>query len=142
MGFILIVPSARKLYPRPPIFFSGRADNACTNLLGFLVRYVRTRGMAEIAGSAKLPIFILLFVACTYHAWLARLTRARGVSSQREGNALFDDFWYFWSYKSTRKEKVSLNIFLVCQKSINAKRYVDIAARAYERYVNFLDFLH
>ena len=47
-----------------------------------------------------------------------------------------------WSYKSTIKEKVSLNIFLVCQKSINAKRYVDIAARAYERYVNFLDFLH
>ena len=43
--------------------------------------------------------------ARTCHAWLVRLTRARGKSSQREGNALFDDFWYFWSRKSTIKEK-------------------------------------
>ena len=35
-----------------------------------------------------------------------RLTRARGKSLQREGNALFDDFWYFWSRKSTIKEKL------------------------------------
>ena len=46
--------------------------------------------------------------ARTCHAWLVRLTRARGKSSQREGNALFDDFWYFSSRKSTIKEKVSL----------------------------------
>ncbi len=38
--------------------------------------------------------------------YFLRLTRARGKSSQREGNALFDDFWYFWSRKSTRKEKL------------------------------------
>ena len=31
--------------------------------------------------------------------------RDRGKSSQREGNALFDDFWYFSSLKSTIKEK-------------------------------------
>ena len=37
IGFILIVPSARKLNPRPPCIYSGRADNACTNLLGFFV---------------------------------------------------------------------------------------------------------
>ena len=37
IGFILIVPSARKLNPRPPCIYSGRAGNACTNLLGFLV---------------------------------------------------------------------------------------------------------
>ena len=37
--------------------------------------------------------------------YFLRLTRARGVSSQREGNALFADFWYFWSRKSTIKEK-------------------------------------
>ena len=55
---------------------------------------------------AKLPIFTLSFVARTCHAWLARLTRARGKSSQREGNALFDDFWYFSSLKSTIKEKL------------------------------------
>ena len=38
--------------------------------------------------------------------YFLRLTRARGKSSQREGNALFDDFWYFWSCKSTIKEKL------------------------------------
>ena len=44
------IPSAYILDSRPRhTFLSGRADNACTNLLGFLVRYVRTRGMAEIA---------------------------------------------------------------------------------------------
>ncbi len=44
--------------PTPaPLFFSGRADNACTNLLGFLVRYVRTRGMAETVGSGKTTDF-------------------------------------------------------------------------------------
>ena len=37
--------------------------------------------------------------------YFLRLTRARGKSSQREGNALFDDFWYFSSRKSTIKEK-------------------------------------
>ena len=37
--------------------------------------------------------------------YFLRLTRARGKSSQREGNALFDDFWYFSSLKSTIKEK-------------------------------------
>ena len=34
-------------------FICGRADNACTNLLGYLVRYVRTRGMAEAEESDK-----------------------------------------------------------------------------------------
>ena len=56
-------------------------------------------------GAAKPPTFALPFTARTCHARFARLTRARGKSSQREGNALFDDFWYFWSRKSTIKEK-------------------------------------
>ena len=43
--------------PRPPLFFSGRADNACTNLLGFFVRYVRTRGIVEVAESGKTADF-------------------------------------------------------------------------------------
>ena len=58
-------------------------------------------------GAAKPPTFDLSLAVCTRHAWLARLTRARGESSQREGNALFDDFWYFWSCKSTIKKKVT-----------------------------------
>ena len=38
IGLILIIPSAYLLHSRPrPPFFSGRADNACTNLLGFFV---------------------------------------------------------------------------------------------------------
>ena len=45
--------------PRPPCTFSGRADNACTNLLGFFVHYVRTRGIAEIAESDKTAYFLL-----------------------------------------------------------------------------------
>ena len=55
--------------------------------------------------AAKSPAFALPFAARTCHARFARLTRARGVSSQREGNALFADFWYFSSLKSTIKEK-------------------------------------
>ena len=55
--FILIVPSAHSPYPRPPCTFSGRADNACTNLLGSLVRYVRTRGVVKTAESAKLSTY-------------------------------------------------------------------------------------
>ena len=100
------IPSAYGLHPRPPLFFSGRADNACTNLLGFLVRYVRTRGIAEIAESAKPPIFTLFFAARTCHARLARLTRARGRRFLRGRKALLNDFWYFWSCKSTIKEKL------------------------------------
>ena len=59
IGLILIIPSAHGLHPRPPCIYSGRADNACTNLLGYLVRYVRTRGIVKIAESAKLPILPL-----------------------------------------------------------------------------------
>ena len=39
------IPLAHRLNPRPPALLCGRADNACTNLLGFFVWYVRTRGM-------------------------------------------------------------------------------------------------
>ena len=37
IGFVLEIPSAHSLYSRPPCTFSGRAGNACTNLLGFFV---------------------------------------------------------------------------------------------------------
>ncbi len=47
------IPSALLLYPRPPTLLCGRADNACTNLLGSFVRYVRTRGIAETIESGK-----------------------------------------------------------------------------------------
>ncbi len=51
------IPSAYILDSRPHLFFSGRADNACTNLLNFFVRYVRTRGIAKIVESGKTADF-------------------------------------------------------------------------------------
>ena len=40
-----------------PTLLCGRADNACTNLLGYFVRYVRTRGIVEAAESGKTADF-------------------------------------------------------------------------------------
>ena len=64
------IPSARVLDSRPPTLLCGRANNACTNLLGYFVRYVRTRGMDEIAESVRLSTFTLPFAAHTRHALL------------------------------------------------------------------------
>ena len=111
MRFITVVPSAYKLNSRPPCTFSGRADNACTNLLGYLVRYVRTRGSMRLRRAAKPPTCALPRVAHTCHAWLARLTRARGRCFLRGRKALLNDFWYFWSCKSTIKKEVSLSLY-------------------------------
>ena len=57
-------------------------------------------------GAAKSPAFALPRVARTCHAWLARLTRARGRCFLRGRKALLNDFWYFSSLKSTIKEKL------------------------------------
>ena len=51
------IPSAQVLPHARRTYICGRADNACTNLLGSFVRYVRTRGMVEIAESAKLSTY-------------------------------------------------------------------------------------
>ena len=62
-----------------PSFFSGRAGNACTNLLGFPVCYVRTRGMAEVMGSGKTTDFCHATLPHTLAThYFLRLTRARG----------------------------------------------------------------
>ena len=55
--------SAQALPHARPSIFSGRADNACTNLLGYLVRYVRSRGMVEIAESGKTADFYIVSVS-------------------------------------------------------------------------------
>ena len=86
---ILIVSSAHGLQPRPPCTFSGRADNACTNLLGFLVRYVRTRGIDEAVESGKPPTFTISFAARTCHALLpANNSCTRRVFFKREESPL------------------------------------------------------
>ena len=86
--------------PRPS-FICGRAGNACTNLLGSFVRCVRTRGSMRLRRIQNYRLYCMPFAACTCHAWLARLTRARGKRYIREGNTLLYDFWYFSSQKST-----------------------------------------
>ena len=52
-----LLSSAHSPYPRPPCIYSGRADQACTNLLGSLARYVRTRGMTEDVENGKTTDF-------------------------------------------------------------------------------------
>ena len=109
MRFILIVPSAHILDSRPPTLLCGRADNACTNLLGYFVRYVRTRGIAEIVGSGKtadfrsalcgthLPRMACATNSCTPRRFgrrtarvlLADFCRAFGHSKAREKRSFF-----------------------------------------------------
>ena len=83
IGFILIVPSAHRLNPRPPCTFSGRAGNACTNLLGYFVRYVRTRGSMRLRRVVKPPTYSispLPHILATHY--FLRLTRARRGGSE------------------------------------------------------------
>ena len=106
------IPSAHGLHPRPPCIYSGRADNACTNLLGFFVRCVRTRGSMRLRGAVKPPTFALPFVAHTRHAWLARLTRARRGGSEggrRESSLL--TFAALLVTQKRDKRKTSLRFF-------------------------------
>ena len=74
------IPSANRLYPRPPTLLCGRADNACTNLLGFLVRYVRTRGTAKVAEDSKSANFA--FILC--RTYLPRMARATNSCTREE----------------------------------------------------------
>ena len=53
------------------------------------------------------------FATRTRHARLARLTRARRQwFGRRTARVLLADFWYFWSSKSTIKEKLLYDSFL------------------------------
>ena len=63
-------------------------------------------------GAAKSPAFALPRVARTCHAWLARLTRARGRCFLRGWKILLNDFWYFSSLKSTENFQKEIPIFL------------------------------
>ena len=83
---------------------------------------------------AKLPIFALPCAARTRHAWLARLTRARGGCFLRGRKALLNDFWYFWSYKSTIKR----NFLYVSSRANNVRPYAQnpsIANRQNKRFM-------
>ena len=87
---------------RPPCTYSGRADDACTNLLGFFVRYVRSRGSMKLRRVAKPPTFIFYRAARTRHARLVRLTRARGRCFLRGRKALLNDFCRAFGHSKAR----------------------------------------
>ena len=75
-----LLSSAQALNSRPrPSFSSGRADNACTNLLGSFVRYVRTRGVVKTAESGKTAYFH--YILCRTH--LPRTARATNSCTPR-----------------------------------------------------------
>ena len=74
-----LLSSAQALDSRPPCTFSGRADNACTNLLGSFVRYVRTRGVVKTAESGKTAYFH--YILCRTH--LPRTARATNSCTPR-----------------------------------------------------------
>ena len=61
-----------------PVFVCG-GDNACTNLLGFFVRYVRTRGIDETMESGKTADFC--FILCRTHS--PRTARATNSCTRR-----------------------------------------------------------
>ena len=104
-------------------FFSGRADNACTNLLGFFVRYVRTRGIAVIVEDSKTTDFYQVICRTHCHAWLVRLTRARRTRfGRRTAQVLLADFWYFSSSKSTLIKSI-LKYFSGHRNATPYKRY-------------------
>ena len=78
---LIVTSVSAGIRPTPaPLFFSGRADNACTNLLGYLVRYVRTRDTAEIAERVKTNE--LRFAPCRTHS--PRMARATNSCTREE----------------------------------------------------------
>ena len=105
MRFITVVPSAHRLHPRPPCTFSGRAGLRARICSAFScdmfarVVWLRLRRVRDYRIS-----FCYLPHALATHYFL-RITRARGGCFLRGRKALLNDFWYFWSRKSTIKEK-------------------------------------
>ena len=91
--------------PAPPII-QRACDNACTNLLGFFVRYVRTRGSMRLweAQNHRLLLCPLLHALATHY--FLRLTRARRQwlqGGRRESSLL--TFGTFLHRKVREKEK-------------------------------------
>ena len=56
-------------------------------------------------GAAKPPAFAPPFAARTRHAWLARITRARGRSFLRGRKALLNDFCRAFGHSKAREKK-------------------------------------
>ena len=106
MRFITVVPSAHRLHHARHALSAGvrtmRARICSAFSCAMFARVVWLKPWR----AAKLPIFTLSFAARTRHAWLVRLTRARGGCFLRGRKALLNDFWYFSSLKSTIKKSI------------------------------------
>ena len=100
-------PVSVGIRPTPAMHFQ-RACRQCVHESARLFRALCSHALVVCShgGQQNRRLLHCPFAARTRHARLARLTRARGKSSQREGKALFDDFWYFSSLKSTIREKL------------------------------------
>ena len=96
--------------PRPS-FICGRADNACTNLLGFLVRYVRTRGSMRLRRIQNYRLSLCHFPHALATHYFLRLTRARGKRYIREGNTLLYDFCRAFGHSKAREGTPLLRFF-------------------------------
>ena len=116
-----MLSSAQALDSRPrPSFFSGRADNACTNLLGSLARYVRTRGSMRLRGAQnrRLLIYPLPHALATHY--FVRLTRARGRRFLRGWKILLNDFCRAFGHSKAREKK---SFFKVSSRETNGLPY-------------------
>ena len=80
--YTLYLVSALIRFTPAPRTYCGRADNACTNLLGFFVRYVRTRGSMRLrrVQNRRLSFYPLPHALATHY--FLRLTRARRGGSE------------------------------------------------------------
>ena len=98
-----LLSSAHKLNSRPPIFICGRAGNACTNLLGFFVRYVRTRGMVKVAEDSKSANFAFILYR-THSPRMARATNSctPPVVVRRTARVLLADFCRAFGHSKAR----------------------------------------
>ena len=101
-----LLSSAQALDSRPPTLLCGRAGNACTNLLGSFVCYVRTRGIDEAVESGKTADF--RSVLCRTHS--PRMARATNSCTprwfgRRTARVLLTDFCALFVSEKREKKK-------------------------------------
>ena len=126
IGFILIVPSAHLLHPRCPVsatpthmlricvnprhtYYAGVQTMRARICSAFSCDMFARVVWLKAWGAAKPPTFTLLFAAQTCHAWLTRLTRARGRRFLRGWKILLNDFCRAFGHSKAREEEKSLH---------------------------------
>ena len=142
--FILIIPSAYRLNSRPPNHVSATPTHMlriCVNPLSAVVQTMRARSCSAFSCAMfARVVWMKLWGAKTtdlHHYsvphelathYFLRLTRARGRRFLRGRKALLNDFWYFWSCKSTIKEKLLQVSFRTSEKNI-VRKFAYVSAK-------------